>query len=109
MTLETLGGSKSPATTKTRRNSQECPQHSLHELAGLCVPLEWFNMYKSRLDKMRLYKQHKYHNDEAYRNTIIHANNARTKVKRQDPEYRAHEAALQRKCRQNAKQLAQQA
>ena len=109
MTLEALGGSKSPATTKTRRNSQECPQHSLHELAGLCVPLEWFNMYQSRLEKMRLYKQHKYHNDEAYRNTIIHANNARTKVKRQDPEYRAHEAALQRKRRQNAKQLAQQA
>ena len=109
MTLETLGGSKFPATTKTRRDPQECPQHSLHELAGLCVPLEWFNMYKSRLDQMRLYKQHKYHNDEAYRNTIIHANNARTKVKRQDPEYRAHEAALQRKRRQNAKQLAQQA
>ena len=95
MTLETLGGSKSPATTKTSRNSQERPQQSLHELAELRVPLEWFNMYKCRLDKMRLYRQHKYHNDEAYRNTIIHANNARTKVKRQDLEYRAHEAALQ--------------
>ena len=97
MTLGTLGGSKSPATTRTTCSLPESPQHSLHEVAGLCVPLEWFNMYKSRLDKMRLYKQQKYQNDELYRNTIIHANNARTKVKRQDPEYRAHEAALQRK------------
>ena len=109
MTLDTLGGKQSPATTRNSCNSKERPQQSLHELAGLCVPLEWFGMYKSRLDKMRLYKQHKYHNDEAYRNSIVHANNARTKVKRQDPEYRAHEAALQRKRRQNAKQIAQQA
>lgn len=62
-------------------------------------------MYTCRLNKMRLYRKYRYHNDDAYRNTVIHANNARTILKRQDPEYRALEAALQRKRRQNAKQF----
>ena len=106
MTRETLGASQTSTTTENAGcQSQTSQEHLTHELVGLCMPLEWFNTYKVRLDKMRLYKQHRYHNDDAYRNTVIHANNARTKLKRQDPEYRAHEAALQRKRRQNAKQV----
>ncbi len=105
MTLKTPGASQTSTTTKNAGcKSQTSQENLMHELAELCMPLDWFKMYKGRLDQMRLYKQHRYHNDDAYRNTVIHANNARTKVKRQEPEYRAHEAALQRKRRQNAKQ-----
>ena len=38
--------------------------------------------------------------DAPYRKPVIHSNKARTPL---DPEYRAHETALQRKCRQEAK------
>ena len=41
--------------------------------------------------------------DAPYRKPVIHNNNARTQLKRQDPKYRAHETALQRKRRQEAK------
>jgi len=56
-----------------------------------------------RLEQMRLYRQQRYHSDAACRKAVIHSNNARTRLKRQDPEYRAYEAALQRKRRQEAK------
>ncbi len=70
MTLETLGASQTLTTAKNAGCKSQASQENLvHEL---CMPLEWFQMYKGRLDKMRLYKQHKYHNDDAYRNTVIH-------------------------------------
>ena len=77
--------------------------NSLPELAQLCASSQWIETYKGRLERMRLYRQQKYHDDAAYRKAVIHSNNARTLLKRQDPEYRAHEAALQRRRRQNAK------
>ncbi len=80
-----------------------CNDNSLYELAQLCASSQWIETYKGRLERMRLYRQQKYHDDAAYRKAVIHSNNARTLLKRQDPEYRAHEAALQRKRRQNAK------
>ena len=47
--------------------------------------------------------QQKYHSDGAYRKAVILSNNARTQLKREDLEYRAHEAAPQCKRRQEAK------
>ena len=80
-----------------------CSDNSLYELPQLCASSEFWKMYKGRLEQMRLYRQQRYHNDAAYRKAVIQSNNARTQLKLQDPEYRAHEAALQRRRRQKAK------
>ena len=77
--------------------------NSLYEPHQLCASFQWLKAHKGRLEQMRLYRQQRYHDDPAYRKAVIQSNNARTQLKRQDPEYRAHEAAQQRKRRFNAK------
>ncbi len=104
MTTETLRDPVMPATvTHADCMLQTGHDNSTYELAHHCASPQWLKLYKSRLEQMRLYKQQKYHDDAADRKAAIYNNNARTQLKRQDPEYRAHEAALQRQRRQKAK------
>ena len=77
--------------------------NSLYEPHQFCASLQWLKAHKGRLEQMQLYKQQKYHDDAAYRKAVIYNNNTQTQLKRQDPEYRAHEAALQRRRRQKTK------
>ena len=103
MTAETLDASQVKAIQHAGGNHQTCHDEVLHELAQACASAKWLQRYMGRLDQRRFYRQQKYHSDGAYRKAVILSNNARTQLKREDLEYRAHEAAPQCKRRQEAK------
>ena len=95
MTAETLGASQVKAIQHAGGNHKTCHDEFLRELAQACASAKWLQRYMGRLDQRRFYRQQKYHSDGAYRKVVILSNNARTQLKREDPEYRAHEAAPQ--------------
>ena len=77
MTAETMRGQPMLASTqKADCMLQISHDNSLSELAQLCISPEWFKTYKGRLERMRLYRQQRYHHDATYMKAVIHSNNA---------------------------------
>ena len=102
MTAVTLGASQVRAIQHADGKYQTRHDKFLHELAQVCVSFQRLNATWVGWDKGAS-TDNKDTTDAPYRKPVIHNNNACTQLKRHDPEYRAHETALQRKCRQEAK------
>ena len=97
----TLGVSQVRAIQHADGKYQTRHDKFLHELAQVCVSSQWLNATWVGWDKGTS-TDNKDTTDAPYRKPVIHNNNARTQLKRQDPEYRAHKTTLQRKRRQEA-------